>query len=207
MRVYRLPKILRFVYPGASFNVPGVAKTLYLTFDDGPTPGITDYILDLLESRGVKSTFFVSGVNVSENYELFNMLSLRGHSIGNHGYLHINGFRQNKKSYMENVDKGAEISGSGIFRPPYGKITPAQYRSVRKKYHVVFWSLIPYDFDTSLSPDHILDTLKRGIRPGSIIVLHDNKKSRSPEILDEFIHYSLAAGYNFDTLENLNPIR
>ena len=129
---------------------------------------------------------------------------MRGYSIGNHGYFHLNGFKTDRKKYMENVIRGAEVSGSGFFRPPYGKITPAQYREVLGKYRIVFWSIMPYDFDNSLSARSVLKILRNGIRPGSIIALHDNSRSVAPVILNEFIDYCIEEGYNFDTLERLN---
>lgn len=207
MRIYRLPKILQYIYPGAYFRLSGRGRTVYLTFDDGPTPGVTQPIIEILKKRGVPATFFVTGSQVSAYPEIFDIIVKQGYSIGNHGYHHLNGFRLSRNEYILNAERGAEISGSDFFRPPYGKIRPDQYRSVREKYNVVFWSIMPYDFDSRLSGADVLKTLRNGISPGSIIALHDNVKSSAPSILDEFIRSSLEEGYSFDSLERLNLVR
>ncbi len=207
MRIYRLPKILQYIYPGAYFRLSDRGRTVYLTFDDGPTEGVTQPIIEILEKWGVPATFFVSGSQVSAYPELFDILVNQGYSIGNHGYHHLNGFKLSRDEYMRNAERGAEISGSDFFRPPYGKIRPDQYRSVREKYNVVFWSIMPYDFDNRLSGADVLKILRNGISPGSIIALHDNVKSSAPSILDEFIRFSLEEGYSFDSLERLNLVR
>lgn len=204
MRIYRPPRLFQLFYPGARFNFQGQGRTLYLSFDDGPTDGITEPLVEILENRGVPATFFVSGKNVDKEPQLMEMLHKGGYAIGNHGYYHLNGFKTRLNDYIENVVRGAEVSGSDYFRPPYGKITPAQFRALRKKYRLVFWSIMPYDFDNNLSAGFVLRVLKNGVRPGSIIALHDNKRSMTPLILDEFIDYCLGEGYNFDSLDRLN---
>jgi len=204
MRLYRPPKVLHYIFPEARFSFPGIGRTLYLSFDDGPTEGITQRLIEILQNRGVPATFFVSGIHVEEEPELFESIKSGGFAIGNHGYLHLNGFKTDKKKYIENVVRGAEVCGSGFFRPPYGKITPGQYQAVLEKYRIVFWSIMPYDYDNRLSADAVLKVLKNGIRPGSIIALHDNARSLAPLILGEFIDYCISKGYSFDSLDRLN---
>jgi peptidoglycan/xylan/chitin deacetylase (PgdA/CDA1 family) len=207
MRIYRPPKLLQLIYPGSNFAMSGRGRTIYLTFDDGPTDGVTQPVIEILKKHGVPATFFVCGIQVETYPGLFDTIIKEGHSIGNHGYRHLNGFKTPTHDYLSNVELGAEISGSDFFRPPYGKIRPVQYRVVRRKYMIVFWSIMPYDFDSRMSAAGILNILKKGIRPGSIIALHDNNKSKAPEILDEFIKYSLDYGYSFESLERLNLVR
>lgn len=187
--------------------MPGPGRTIYLTFDDGPTDGVTQTIMEILQKYGVPATFFVCGTQVETYDELYASIIKEGHSIGNHGYHHLNGYHTSTADYFRNAEMGAEISGSDFFRPPYGKIRPDQYRCVRRKFTVVFWSIMPYDFDSSLSDADVLNILKRCIRPGSIIALHDNIKSKAPLILEEFIMHCLDEGYSFDSLERLNLVR
>lgn len=200
MRIYRLPEILKLVYPGALFSFPASSKTIYLTFDDGPSDGVTQALAEVLEKRGVPATFFVNGIQVEKYPVLFKLLQDGGNAIGNHGYRHMNGCKTKATVYFENVVKGAEISGSEYFRPPYGKISLAQFREVKKSYKTVFWSLMPYDFDQGMSGKRMLNILKKGVSPGSIIALHDNKKSKAPGFLNEFIEYCIDCGYSFDTI-------
>ncbi len=207
MRIFRPPKVLQYIYPGAYFSISGSGRTIYLSFDDGPTDGVTQTIIEILQKYGVPATFFVCGTQVETYNKLFESIINEGHSIGNHGYHHLNGYHTTTSEYLRNVEMGAKVSGSDFFRPPYGKISPAQYRSVRSKYMVVFWSIMPYDFDSSLSGADVLSILKRGIRPGSIIALHDSIKSKAPLILEDFIKHSLDEGYSFDSLERLNLVR
>jgi peptidoglycan/xylan/chitin deacetylase (PgdA/CDA1 family) len=201
MRIFRIPLPARLFYPGAIFRLRARrAATVYLTFDDGPSPGVTGRVIDILLSEGVRATFFVTGEAAESHPELISRIKESGFSLANHGYHHIKGWRTTCTDYIRNTDKGAVISGSKLFRPPFGSITPGQFRRLRKIYTIVFWDLILYDFDPSFPRKKIFEKLKRRIRGGSVIVLHDNEKSSSPLILEELIRSVKELGYNFGDL-------
>lgn len=187
MRIYRPPCLLRYIYTGAVFRLAKKERKVFLSFDDGPTPGVTEKIVDILVKKKAPATFFLSGEKIKSHPELFNYLRAKKFGIGNHGFNHINGFSNSYKQYIEDANQGAEISGSLFFRPAYGAITPRQYRKLKKLYVIVFWDLMPFDFDLKLKAEKVLGIIEKKIRPGAIIVLHDNKKSVSPEILSRVI--------------------
>jgi len=201
MRIFRLPILFRLIYPGAIFRYNARAGNIvYLTFDDGPVKGVTEQVLEILVREDIKATFFCSGELTEKNPGLIRMIRNGGFGIANHGYHHIKGWRTKSSEYISNTFKGASITGSRLFRPPFGSITPWQYSRLRKDFRVVFWDLILYDFDQSFDTGRILNLLKRRIRPGSVIVLHDNEKSNSPLILGDIIKTIREMGYVFGEL-------
>ncbi len=187
----------RLLYPDALFRVPGPGKRLYLTFDDGPDPDSTPAVLDILRAHNVTATFFCTGRKVIEQPGLFAKIASEGHAIGNHGYSHLNGFSSSVRNYCSDVFKGRDITCSKIFRPPYGRIRLRQYKILERSMRIVFWDLMPYDFDNRLSPEYCLEVLNHNIKPGSIIVLHDVARSSALKFLDRFLRSSLDAGYEF----------
>jgi peptidoglycan/xylan/chitin deacetylase (PgdA/CDA1 family) len=199
MRLFRPFFILRLVYPEAIFRVT-TTKELCLTFDDGPHPDSTPHILEILEASNVKAVFFCSGWEAEKYPEIVNLIVSKGHVIGNHGYNHLSGWKTNVSVYIENANKAEEFTSSGLFRPPYGRIRPSQYRELVKKYRIVFWDLMPYDFDEKMDRKRVLNILKKKIRPGSVIVLHDKTSSSCLSFLAEFIKYAENIGYKFVTL-------
>jgi peptidoglycan/xylan/chitin deacetylase (PgdA/CDA1 family) len=199
MRLFRPFSLLRLLYPEAIFRVTTTDKELCLTFDDGPNPVTTTHILEILEVRNVKAAFFCSGLEAEKNPELINFIISQGHIIGNHGYIHMNGWKTNVSDYIENAARAEKFTSSGLFRPPYGRIRPVQYRELIKKYRIIFWDLMPYDFDKKMSSKRILNILKKKIRPGSVIALHDKTSSSYLSFLEEFIKYAEDNGYVFVT--------
>jgi peptidoglycan-N-acetylglucosamine deacetylase len=199
MRLFRPLFILRLVYPEAIFRVRTTEKELCLTFDDGPHPDATPHILEILEARNVKAVFFCSGREAEIYPELVNLIVSKGHLIGNHGYIHLNGWKTNVSEYVENAARADEFTSPGLFRPPYGRIRLAQYHILVKKYRIVFWDLMPYDFDEKMDSKRVLNILKKRTRPGSVIVLHDKTFSSCLSFLAEFIKYSEDNGYKFVT--------
>ncbi|MEZ4999894.1 MAG: polysaccharide deacetylase family protein [Bacteroidales bacterium] len=194
------PYLFRLLYPGAIFRVANNDKKVYLTFDDGPTPGVTEQVLSILEETGVKATFFCTGRRAENSRDLFEQIGIRGFATANHGYDHLKGWGRGKRVYIKNVSEGAEQTGSKLFRPPYGSVTPGQFRSLKNRFTIVFWDIILYDFDATFSPGQILRVAQKKLRPGSIIVLHDSSKSSCLRFLPDLIKLVRKEGYTFGDL-------
>jgi len=199
MRLFRPFPLLRLVYTDAVFRIPTKTRELCLTFDDGPDPDSTPEILSILESHNLKAAFFCNGRKAEKYPELLDLIVSKGHVIGNHGYDHLSGFKTNIHDYIENALRADEFTSSSLFRPPYGRIRQSQYRLMKKKYKIVFWDLMPYDFDDKMDGKRAFIILKQKIRQGSIIVLHDKVTSTCLSFLDEFIKYAQTNGYKFVT--------
>jgi len=201
MRLIRPGILGGCLYPDALFRVKTTEKILYLTFDDGPDPNSTPVFLEILEKNNIQAFFFCTG-KAAENFpDLIDLIRKKGHSIGNHGYDHLNGWRTGNTTYLNDVEKASGLTSDKYFRPPFGKITFKQ-RNLLKNYKLVFWDIMAYDFDTSFGSDRTLNTLKRNIRPGSIIVLHDKPDSSANTIIQEFLNYASEKGYRFGGIEN-----
>ncbi len=199
IRLFRPPFLYRMVFRKALFRVPD-SCSLFLTFDDGPDPESTPRILDILDNKSVNATFFCSGEKAEKYPELVAGIVSRGHHTGNHGYYHLSGWNTRNSQYIENVIKAAKYLPAPVFRPPYGRIKPAQYNILKKKLMVVFWDILGYDFDRDLSPDLCCKAILNRIRPGSVIVLHDTKDSSAPGFLGRFLERAAGEGYSFGLL-------
>jgi peptidoglycan/xylan/chitin deacetylase (PgdA/CDA1 family) len=176
MRFFRVPLIAKLFFPSGIWKGKE-ADSIYLTFDDGPDPEVTPWVLDLLKEFQIKATFFLVGRNVQRYPELMNRIITEGHQIGNHTMNHECGTKSKVNSYMESVVNADRFMKTDLFRPPYGKITFRQFKKLiqlRKK--VVFWSWISYDFDKNISPQEIIRKAKK-IKGGDILVFHDSLKS------------------------------
>lgn len=150
---------------------------VYLTFDDGPTPGITEWILAELDKYGAKATFFCLGKNVEQYPDLYEKILAAGHRTGNHTYSHQKGWGMSLSRYMEDVDYAGQFIRSDLFRPPYGRITPAQARILGERYHMVMWSIVSRDYSQIITPRQCLRNVIRYVEGGSIVVFHDSAKS------------------------------
>jgi len=177
MKWVSIPSWLKRIFPLLVWEIPASEKDVYLTFDDGPTPGITSRVLALLSEHHVKATFFCLGSNIERYPALFKEIKDAGHTIGNHGYHHLSGFSVSNKRYYKNVKLGAEVSGSKLFRPPYGRIMPRQVNKIKKEYRIIMWSIMSMDFDRKLSAGECLNNVISNLTPGSIIVMHDTEKA------------------------------
>lgn len=197
----QLSRCLHWI-PGITWRKSASKKTIYLSFDDGPIPGVTPWVLDTLDRYGIKATFFCVGENVARYPELFEQIKTRGHQTGNHSYNHLRAFRTNPDDYLANVEKTDKLIGSSLFRPPHGELTYAQFRALRKKYELVQWDLISRDYNAKLSPDEVFDIVRKGVRKGSILVFHDSLKAEKNlrAALPRSIEFCLAQGYVFDVL-------
>ena len=179
--------IIKKIFSNYIWDIPNNEKKIYLTFDDGPTPEITDWILSQLKTHSAKATFFCIGNNIKKYPDLFNKLISNGHSIGNHTFDHVNGWQLNKMSYIENIKRCEEATSthaeipnfkSSLFRPPYGKIKAGQARQLIKEgYKIIMWDVLSADFDRSISPEQCLENVVSNITSGSIVVFHDSKKA------------------------------
>lgn len=159
------------------WNITTQEKILYLTFDDGPIPNLSEKIISLLKEYQAEATFFCVGDNVAKYPEVYQKIISEGHSVGNHTYSHLNGWLQNTNDYIENVEKCSEFVQSTLFRPPYGKIKPAQQNILRKKYLLIMWDVLTRDYDSNISPKQCFANVDKYAKPGSIIVFHDNLKA------------------------------
>jgi len=194
--------LLRRYYNRFIWNFHPDSKSIYLTFDDGPIPGPTDFVLEQLEKYNAKATFFCIGDNVKKNPDLFQKLIHNGHRIGNHSHNHLNGWQHNTNDYVENVRNAEEFISSDIFRPPYGRIKKQQANILIEKYRIIMWDVLSCDYDKNVSPDQCYLNVVKNIRPGSIVVFHDSLKAfKNLEYsLPKSLAFFTDEGYDFKTI-------
>jgi peptidoglycan/xylan/chitin deacetylase (PgdA/CDA1 family) len=200
--LYQPNKILQLLCP-AVYRIPTVEREVYLTFDDGPCIETTPIIIDILRKHNVKATFFCVGDNILKHPELFAQIKAEGHQVGNHTMHHSKGFYTNTNDYINEIDECAALIGNNLFRPPHGLITPRQNAMLRnKRYKIIQWDVITYDWDKRHSADRVFEVIKRYSRSGSIIVMHDSQKAaeRTLEILEDSIIWLKQQGYILKTL-------
>lgn len=190
---------LRWLYPHALWRMNPDERAVYLTFDDGPIPVVTPWVLDVLDHYGIKATFFMVGENAYKFPQGLAMVRNRGHRIGNHTYNHIGGLRHGVRSYMRNVDKANILLQTDLFRPPHGWMKWDQYVFVKQRYRIVMWDLVTRDYSKRLTGPQVLAKVKKYARNGSIITFHDSIKSepRLKYALPRAIEWLLAEGYTF----------
>ena len=163
MFIEQPPLILRWIYPRALWRMDRKDKSVYLTFDDGPIPRITPWVLDLLDKYNIKATFFLVGDNVRKHPEEFKMIIERGHRVGNHTFNHIRGFEYLSKDYLANTDKANELIKSDLFRPPHGHMRWMQYFHLRTRYRLVMWDLVTRDYSKRLNGEDVFRIVKKCI--------------------------------------------
>ena len=202
MYIVRPTYLLRKLYPKAIWRMPVDGKKIYLTFDDGPVPYITPWVLDLLKKENIKATFFCVGDNVTKNHDIYKRIVSEKHSIGNHTFNHVNGWNTHGNQYFRNIIKCAEVVDSKLFRPPYGRIKKSQLALITKQYSVVMWDVLSGDYDKKTSPLQCLQNVIDNVRSGSVIVFHDSEKAQKnmEYALPKFIHYAKENGYEFAIL-------
>lgn len=203
MLIEQPPVVLRWLYPGALWRMNEKEKSVYLTFDDGPIPDITPWVLDLLDKYQIKATFFMVGDNVRKHPEEFQMVVERGHRIGNHTFNHIRGFEFRSKNYLANTDKANEYLKTDLFRPPHGHMRWSQYFTLKQKYRIVMWDLVTRDYSKKLNGPQVLQNVKRYVRNGSIITFHDSLKSEKnmKYALPRAIEWLKEQGYTFKVFD------
>ncbi|MDE7427526.1 MAG: polysaccharide deacetylase family protein [Muribaculaceae bacterium] len=181
-------------------------KTVYLTFDDGPIPEVTPHVLDILDTYRIKATFFMVGDNVRRNPALLSRILEAGHSVGHHTMNHLQGMRTGTFTYLRNALAAAQLTGSTLFRPPHGFIRRRQARALSRRFTIVMHSVVTRDYNSSLSPEHIFDNVKRYCHPGAIIVFHDSLRAwpRLETALPRIIEWLISEGYEFRTIHSKN---
>lgn len=206
MFIERPPKWFRWLFPGAVFRLPapkGERPRVYITFDDGPIPEATPWVLDTLDRFGVKATFFMVGQNVERHPELLDEVRRRGHSVGNHTLHHIQGASATTIRYMRDAAEGASLTGSALFRPPHGWLRPRQLMALKKHYRVIMYDLVTRDYSRHMTAEDVVGNVKKYARDGSIIVFHDSLKSieRLRTALPESLSWLRDQGYEFMLLD------
>ncbi len=178
------------------------APAVYLTFDDGPIPEVTPWVLDTLDAFNAKATFFCIGENVKRNPGILQQIQEKGHAVGNHTHTHCNGWKTGYKTYLENVDACGDVFSSALFRPPYGKLKPLQLRALRKKYKIIMWSHLTGDYQQNLDVSKAMDDMQRNAGNGSIIVFHDSLKAENNlrKLLPLTLQYFASRGYQFHSI-------
>jgi len=205
MRPYliRPPKVYQWLYSEAIFRMPDNEKVVYLTFDDGPHPEATPYAIDVLRKHDIKATFFVLGKNVDQHPELMSRIEIEGHSVGNHGMSHLNGWNTSVEDYLNDAEKGKSICKSNLFRPAYGKLTYRQYKTLKETEQIILWDIISGDFDSAIGGEQVIANVVNNVRSGSIVVMHDSAKAFNnlKASLSEIIEQLSEKGYRFSTIE------
>ena len=209
--IHRTPFVLPLLYPSLTWRMPSETKTLYLTFDDGPVTGPTEFVLETLRKSRAHATFFCIGENITKHPKVFNQIIDQGHAIGNHTYNHVNGWQTNARDYCENVRRCereiashglTEPSGAKLFRPPYGRVTRKQIK-ILPDYKIVMWDVLSVDYNKNLLPEKCLKNTIAATRAGSIIVFHDSFKAEKNLVfaLPRFIDHFLQQGFVFRKLK------
>ncbi|MBL6876525.1 MAG: polysaccharide deacetylase family protein, partial [Chitinophagales bacterium] len=185
MYLPKTPEIAKKIFPKLKWDEKTEEKTVYLTFDDGPTPGLTRWVLDQLREYDAKATFFCLGKNAELYPAIFEETLKEGHAVGNHTYNHLDSWKSNRKKYLQDIERCDQVFSSKYFRPPYGKLKPGIRTAIRKKYEIVMWDVMAYDFDQSISSEQCLNNVLDNVKTGSIIVFHDSIKA------EKHIRYAL----------------
>ncbi len=196
-------KWLRWIYPSALWRMDATEHSVYITFDDGPIPESTPFILDTLKEHGVKATFFVVGENVKRHPELYERIVAEGHQVGNHTYNHVGCLRHTPTFCLANAEKANELIHSHLFRPPHGWMWLSAYELLRRKYTIVMWDLVTRDYSHLLNAFDVLRNVVLYARNGSIITFHDSLKSidKLKYALPASLRYLKEQGYEFKTFE------
>jgi len=177
MLIVRPPSLLTRALHRMTWDLHGDHREVYLTFDDGPTPVVTPWVLDRLHEAGAKGTFFCLGRNVDKHPEIYEQILFGGHSVGNHSYSHLKGFRSSTKRYLDDINLASDMIDSKLFRPPYGRIFPGQVKAVLEQYDIIMWDVLSIDYNSGLTGERVLQNVTRNVKPGSIIVFHDSDKA------------------------------
>ena len=202
MYLVKTPSLLKPFAKDLLWHVSVDKREVYFTFDDGPTPGVTETALDLLKQYGAKATFFCLGKNAEAYPELFARVAAEGHAIGNHTYDHPDGWKTSQLGYLRNVIRGKASIQSTLFRPPYGRITPAQVNALKNHFRLVMWDVLSADFDISNTPQQCYENVVKNVTPGSIVVFHDSLKAQSNMLfaLERSLEHLSREGYIFRAL-------
>ena len=197
-----VPAVVRAALPRLTWCMPPEPRAVYLTFDDGPTPAVTPWVLDQLAAAHAQATFFCLGRHEATHQALFDRIKAEGHAIGNHTWDHTDGWKTSARGYLRNVLRCQSLTGTEIFRPPYGHITPGQARALSTRFQVVMWDVLSADFDTAIDGAQCVHNVVTHVRPGSVVVFHDSVKAwpRLSEALPQVLDALATAGYRMRAL-------
>jgi peptidoglycan/xylan/chitin deacetylase (PgdA/CDA1 family) len=198
----RPPQVFRQVYPGATWRMSRTEKKVYLTFDDGPVPGVTTEALSILKRFDVRATFFCVGENVQRNPEIFKAVVEAGHSVGNHTMHHMDGWKNSWRNYMRDIKECSALFQTTLFRPPYGHMRRSHFKTLSQRCKVIMWDVLTCDFDKTYAKEHCLELALMYSRPGSIVVFHDSEKAKERMLytLPRYIEEMKARGFEFAAL-------
>lgn len=198
-----MPRGFRIPFKNVFWKFPKNNNTVYITFDDGPTPQITEAVLEILANYKANATFFLIGKNAEEHPIITEKILNAGHRIGQHTHNHLNGFKTDTKTYLSNIHKANEVINSDLFRPPYGRIRPSQIRRINDKYRIIMWTIISGDYDASLRSEDVFRNAINGLQDGDIIVFHDSIKAwpHLKEVLPRFLEYLSENGFKTDVIQ------
>ena len=204
----KTPTIFKVLFPKIVWNFAENEQKVFLTFDDGPSTSVTDSILTILEQEKVRATFFCIGKNVKKNPELADKILKKGHSIGNHSMTHVNGWRTRNNSSLSNINEASEFINSNLFRPPFGRFNIYSLHQILKKYKLVMWDVLSGDFDEKTEEKAVINNVIKNVENGSIIVFHDNNKSKEKTLsaLIKTIKKLKEKGFSFEAIP-FNPVR
>lgn len=202
MYLVKTPKFIQELFPNFTWKIPTEDKVLYLTFDDGPIPDVTPWVLEQLAQYDAKATFFCVGNNIEKHPDVFEQVKAAGHSIGNHTYNHLNGWSSDNLPYFHNIRHCANLTKTTLFRPPYGKLRPRQTQFLLRHYRIVMWDVLSGDFDPNITEEQCLLNVTRNVEPGSIVVFHDSLKAEEKlrYALPKALAYFAEQGYRFEAL-------
>ena len=207
MLPFKTPFIAPYLYPKLTWKVRTAEKQIFLTFDDGPIPQLTDWVLDILKSFEAKATFFCVGENIKKYPEIFGRIIQDGHAIGNHTQHHLNGKKTPLDKYLADAlacDEAIQSKGQNttLFRPPYGRLTTAQRKKMLQQKKVIMWDVLTQDYDQSIDSDLILKKSIAATEKGSIVVFHDNLKAENnlKAVLPKYLDYFAKQGFRFEAL-------
>ncbi len=207
MYLVKVPNIIRrLTSKYIHWQIKTDEKVLYYTFDDGPIPGLTPKILEILESYNAKATFFMVGDNIRKHPEIYEQVKEAGHATGNHSYNHIKGWSNSNFSYYKNIIQASKEHKTNLLRPPYGQISYRQSKVLARRFNIILWTVLSGDYDKSTSPEKCLSNIINSAKSGSIIVMHDNIKAEANVLfaLEESLKYYSGLGYSFKSLSELN---
>lgn len=191
------PQVVKQLYPSLHWKIPTNSKEIFITFDDGPTAGVTEFVLDLLNDYQAKATFFCLGKNVEKEPKLFQRILNENHAVGNHTYNHLNGWTTKSDNYLQDIYACSEVFESKLFRPPYGKIKSKQLKKLSKTFQIIMWSSLSLDYDSNYRAIDCLNFATRNLKSGSIIVFHDSLKAQKNMLfaLEGTLKYAREKGY------------
>ncbi len=204
MYFIKTPRFFQKLFPSLTWKIPTKEKVLFLSFDDGPIPQITPWVLRQLAKYDAKATFFMVGENAAKYPHLYHKVKEAGHAIGNHSYNHLSGWVTDNPLYFRNVAKCARQISTKLFRPPYGRLKPKQIQHLSERYRIIMWDVLSADFDPAVSQKQCFENVIHHAEPGSIIVFHDNKKAKENLYfaLPKVLEYFSTKGYVFRALED-----